>query len=119
MVSKGFGEFKEKHFHKGPSSKIQGRCYNASGNKKNVVCRKRLASFWGLRGKDYIFVPAKRAAGGLLIGWKSDFFNMKAVEYGSFSITAQLLAKNDGFVWWLNCIYGPSTREGKKDFGWN
>lgn len=56
----------------------------------------------------------------MLIGWKSDLLDIKAVEYGSFSMTTQFTTK-------IDCLFGgypvptgpPQEMEKKRNFGWN
>lgn len=52
----------------------------------------------------------------MLIGWREDLLDILAVEYGSYSLTAKFTTKFEGYKWWLSCIYGLSTNDGKKDF---
>lgn len=72
--------------------------------KKKFDWPKEICFFFGLGGKDFIFHPAEGAAGGKSIGGRSDLLEIKAVEYGFLSITAQFVTKAGGFVWWLSCI---------------
>lgn len=51
--------------------------------------------------------------------WKSDMFDDLEVEYGTFSLLVNLKDKQQGNLWWITCIYGPSTNTGKRSFGQN
>lgn len=44
--------------------------------KKETIDRKCLASFWGSLDHNWTAIPSIRAAGGLLIAWNTDFFEL-------------------------------------------
>lgn len=50
----------------------------------------------------------------MLIGWKSDLLDIKAVEYGSFSITTQFTTKIDGLFGGYPVPTGPPQEMEKK-----
>lgn len=52
--------------------------------KKRKVDTKCLSSVWGVYNKGWITLPSHGTAGGLLIAWKGDLYDLIATEYGSF-----------------------------------
>lgn len=79
------------------------------------VNRKCLSSQWGIRSVDWISSPAEGSAGGLLIGWKMELFEVQQIQYGIFSLSVKFRNKKEGFHWCLSCIYGPSVYSNKNE----
>lgn len=52
----------------------------------------------------------------MIIAWKPDLFDLRAVEYGSFTLSVNVSVRESGYSWWLSCIYVPSTSIGNEDF---
>lgn len=77
--------------------------------KKNEVQWKCLNSLRGKRNIGWIFSPAEGTAGGMMIGWKKDLFEVQKTEYGLYSLSVKLKEKREGNHWWLSCIYVPSV----------
>lgn len=48
--------------------------------------------------------------------WKTNIFDLIAVEYGMFYLSAKLVNHNDGFMWWISYIHGPSMDRGNIEF---
>lgn len=57
-----------------------------------------------------------RSAGGMLIAWKLDLYELLSIEYGIYTRSVKLSNCNTGFPVWISCIYGPSSNRGKDEF---
>lgn len=66
-------------------------------------------------GKGFILLQLVQRR-DVLIAWKSELFKLEAVEYGAFSLSANLLDCKMGTSWWISCIYGPASNIGKEEF---
>lgn len=86
--------------------------------KKIEISRQCLASVWGIRNLEWISSPAEGTAGGMLIGWKKELFDLNQIEQGFFSLSLIIRNKQEDFQWWLSCICGPSVYQHKNDLGW-
>lgn len=75
-----------------------------------------LSSILGIKNIDWISSSAEGTAGGMLIGWKTELFEINQIEYGGFSFSVRVRNKQDSSHWWLSCIYGPSIHSNKEDF---
>lgn len=84
--------------------------------KKHSIDKLCFRSFWGGRNIDWVFSPADGAAGGMLIRWKTELFDIQATEQGIFSLSIKISNRDNWFSWWLSCIYGPSTNKDKEEF---
>lgn len=51
----------------------------------------------------------------MLIGGKTDLFEVHQIEYGIFSLTLKFRNKKKGLQWWLSYIYGPFVYTNKND----
>lgn len=83
--------------------------------KKRKVDTKCLSSVWGVYNKGWITVPSHGTAGGLLIAWKGDSYDLITTEYGTF-LSVKLQEKQQGNLWWITCVYGLSINADKSDF---
>lgn len=72
-----------------------------------------IRSIWGVRCKDWIFLPSCGASGGVLIMWDTKFASKVEAIYGSFSVSVLLEVKGRG-RWWFSSIYGPPSQEGER-----
>lgn len=72
-------------------------------SKKQRVDRTFFCSFWGGLNKDWVFSLAEGSVGGMVIGWKSNLFEVWAVEASIFSLSS-ILSKQD-----LNLLGGFLT----------
>lgn len=54
--------------------------------KKQSINKKCLQTLWGVRGGDWVFTP-DGSAGGMLIAWKSNLYELISMEYGIYSLT--------------------------------
>lgn len=70
---------------------------------------------WGVHNKGRIQVPSHGTAGELLIAWKGDFYDLLTMEYGTFFLSVKLQEKQQGNLWWITCVYGPSTNSSKSN----
>lgn len=71
---------------------------------------------FGVPGEKIIFPACCRFSRRLLTAWRKDLLHILAVEHGSYALATKFSSKNDGYEWWLSCIYGSSTNDGKEDF---
>lgn len=85
-------------------------------SKKQRVDRTFFCSFWGGRNKDWVFSLAEGSVGGMVIGWKSNLFEVWAVEASIFSLSSILSKRDLNLSWWLSDIYVPSRKRGKEYF---
>lgn len=72
------------------------------------------SSFWGSNA-----IPSQGAAGGLFIAWKNDIFDQLALEHGTQSLSVKLKDKQEGSLWRITIIYGPSSISCKTESGRN
>jgi hypothetical protein len=64
----------------------------------------------------WISLPAKKTAGGILVGIRDDDFEVIAHSFGIFHISVVIRNRNDSFVWQLVTIYGTAYADKKLDF---
>lgn len=81
--------------------------------KKLSIDKNCFRSFGEARTKIGFTLRPKGRQGGMLIAWRTDLYEVKAVEYGIYSVSVKLL--NQG-SWWLLCIYSLSSNGGKEEF---
>ena len=65
---------------------------------------------------NFLFVPSKGASRGLLVAWKSALFGGILKFSNRFALMIQFTSKHNGYSWNLTNIYGPCTRDGKREF---
>lgn len=70
----------------------------------------------GSRLDQYLCVPARGTAGGIIIGWNSGILKGKLVKKGLFSLKVDFYSKRDNLLWRYTTIYGPNARTLKQDF---
>lgn len=64
----------------------------------------------------FCFVPARGAAGGIIIGWNNGLFSGKLLKLGDFSLSVEFVSKRENLVWWCTAVYGPNARALKNAF---
>jgi exonuclease III len=64
----------------------------------------------------WLSLPAKKTAGGILVGVRNDKFDVIASNQGSYFVSALLVDKLSSFTWHLVMIYGTAYSEFKLDF---
>lgn len=52
--------------------------------KKQPINKTCSSSLWKGKNKDWVFSPTDATARGMLIAWRTDTFEVKAVEYGTY-----------------------------------
>ena len=62
------------------------------------------------------FLPASGTAGGILVGFKPNKFQIINWDIGSFCVTAKIMNLCDKFIWRLVAVYGSPYEQGKHDF---
>lgn len=82
--------------------------------KERHLTESNLLYFGAPTGKGFHILSCLRSCWWYANRMEIYLLDIKAVECGSFSLTAQFAAKSDGYEWWLSCIYGPPTNNGKK-----
>ena len=70
----------------------------------------------GRENFDWHYLPAINTAGGILVGLKSDLFEVIGFVTKRFCIVATVKNRNDGFIWHLFSVYGTPYNEFKLDF---
>lgn len=70
----------------------------------------------GSRLDQFLCVPARGTAGGIIIGWNSGILTGKLVKKGLFSLTVDFYSKRDNLLWRCTTVYGPNARTLKQDF---
>lgn len=81
--------------------------------KKHPIDKRCFVSFRVGRNKDWVFSSLD---GSVLICWKADLFDTKAIEHRIYSLSIKISNRDSGFSWWLSCIYGPPTDKVIEEF---
>ena len=84
--------------------------------KKEKCDRRLVGSVWTVRNKDWVFLPACGASGGILFIWDSKKLSKEEVVLGSFSISVKFALEGCGPLW-ISAVYGPNSPSLRKDFG--
>ena len=56
---------------------------------------------------DYDYVPAVNTAGGILLGWHRDCWEVLGLSKGVHSLSACLTPVGPMASWWITVVYGP------------
>ena len=83
--------------------------------KKEKCDRRLVGSVWTVRNKDWDFLPACGASGGILFIWDSKKLSKEEVVLGSFSISVKFALEGCGPLW-ISAVYGPNSPSLRKDF---
>jgi hypothetical protein len=75
-----------------------------------------LRSLTGNTPFEWCYKPARRTAGGILVGANSDLFVITVGQILDFSVSVMLLDKKTGYSWKLIVVYGSPYEEGKEAF---
>ena len=59
---------------------------------------------------DFVALKAQGSAGGIIVMWDKNFFNLVSSSYGEFSITCLFQFVGGDFEWASMGVYGPHTR---------
>ncbi|PNT75722.1 hypothetical protein BRADI_1g37340v3, partial [Brachypodium distachyon] len=62
------------------------------------------------------FLPADGTQGGIILAWKSAFFQVSVRHKGEFSISADVVSLADAKSWTVTSVYGPHDLAGKERF---
>jgi hypothetical protein len=84
--------------------------------KKDSFTPGMLRSLTGNTPFEWCCKPARRTAGGILVGANSDLFVITVGQILDFSVSAMLLDKKTGYSWKLIVVYGSAYEEGKEAF---
>ncbi|XBH72101.1 hypothetical protein VPH35_099475 [Triticum aestivum] len=87
-----------------------------SETKREVIEAHILNGISGRISFDWHYLPAINTAGGILVGLKSDLFEVVGFINKKFCIVATVKNRSDGFMWHLVAVYGTSYNEFKLDF---
>jgi hypothetical protein len=85
--------------------------------KKELVSKSFLKTISSPFEFDWHYLPAKGTPGGILVGFKSDLFEVISYSLHDYYCVSTVV-KNlcDGFTWQLIVIYGSAYAEHKVDF---
>ncbi|XP_073353938.1 uncharacterized protein [Aegilops tauschii subsp. strangulata] len=110
----------------GQPGKIQCLCDTIAKANPDFIgfqeAKKELISEGLLRAVDkhnqftWHFLPALNTAGGILVGFRNDMFEVIGFTNKKFGVVSTIKTKNDKFVWQLVVVYGSAYPEFKVDF---
>lgn len=83
--------------------------------KRESICALMISAIWGVRYKDWAFLPSIGKSEGILIIW--DVRVMKALNCisGNFLLSLRM-ETSAGESWWLTGVYGPCKYMDRNDF---
>ena len=73
---------------------------------------------WDNRWFKYRQLEASGTRGGILIMWNGKLCSGEISSLGTYSITCNLIGINEDLIWFLTCIYAPTSREERKEVLW-
>lgn len=81
-----------------------------------TISRRTILSMLGADfDNNFLFLPSVGASGGILMAWRSKLGSIGASRTDSYSISVQF-CPIEGEAWWLTCVYGPQSNDGKISF---
>ena len=83
--------------------------------KKEVINWALIGAVWGVRFKDWAYLPSVGKSGGILIIWDVRVVRATECITGSFSLSIHL-SPLQGESWWLSGIYGPCRYREREEF---
>ena len=83
--------------------------------KKETIDWKVIAGIWGVRFKEWVWLPAIGRSGGILIAWDVRAVTKIESVVGSFTISVKF-QMSQGDDWWLSGVYGPCRKAERKEF---
>ena len=77
--------------------------------KRELIDKRLISSIWGVRYKEWSFLPSVGRSGGIIIIW--DVRIVKGVEtiLGEYSVSVCFNCVKGGSKWWLSGVYGPNN----------
>jgi len=83
----------------------------------NLVCIQetkleevQLSDFRGNQSMDFVALKAQGSAGGIIVMWDKNFFNLVSSSCGEFAITCLFQLVGRDFEWAFTGVYGSHTR---------
>ena len=64
----------------------------------------------------WLELPANKTAGGILVGFRDDLFDVISHECHKYCLSVVVLDKRENFVWQLVIVYGTAYFEFKMEF---
>lgn len=83
--------------------------------KKTMISRQELGKIWGLRFKEWVFLPSFGASRGILVAWDSRLVKIFQSFIADYSVLV-LIEDTDGCKWWLSGIYGLASASERQNF---
>jgi hypothetical protein len=75
-----------------------------------------LKSISGAWDFEWFELPANNTAGGVLVGFRNDLFDILSVHKFKFFISVTVRNKSDGFSWCFVAVYGTTYYDQKMEF---
>ncbi|KAH7692263.1 RNA-directed DNA polymerase protein [Dioscorea alata] len=70
----------------------------------------------GTRFDKFVYLPARRSTGGIIIRWNSLVVDGKLEGSGTFSLSVNFQSKRDNLIWSCTAVYGPNLMSSKAGF---
>lgn len=83
--------------------------------RKESIERKLMGSVWGVRFKDWTFLPSIGRSGGILMVWDTRVVRGVEVLLGAYSVPVRFQTVGGGSDWWFSGIYGPCQLKERKN----
>jgi exonuclease III len=84
--------------------------------KKEKMSLAFLKSISGAWDFDWFELPANNTAGGVLVGFRNDLFDILSVHKFKFCMSVAVRNKFDGFSWCFVAVYGTTYYDQKMEF---
>ena len=84
--------------------------------KKETIDSSFLKYIAGNYDFNWFSLPAKGTAGGILVGFRSDLFDVISFSAKDFCVISTVKSISDNFIWQLVVVYGSSYPEHKLEF---
>lgn len=84
--------------------------------KKSVFKENYLKSLGGNTPFSWEFLPSTGSAGGILIGFNEELFNITKSGSHKYSLSVMVTDKKSNFIWKFIVVYGFPYEEGKQEF---
>ncbi|KAH7677295.1 RNA-directed DNA polymerase protein [Dioscorea alata] len=87
-------------------------------SKLDLVSQAIWREIGGIHLNQFLYLPARGSADGIIIGWNSATVTGHFVSMGDFSLTVDFCSSRDQSRWRCTSVYEPNARNRKLDF-WN
>lgn len=77
---------------------------------------KELKEMSGVHDFHWIWSPAKGHSGGLILGYKTELFELEQEEFSGYFIGVLLRNRVTNFRFWVVNVYGPANHEFSQKF---